>query len=297
MNKWIASLLLPKYPMLVIVMGQLRASQFWVLVCYSRRIVANRSICTLMKQYFCQYIRNLFNPLDNKIVTVAAGIIFFDDEKGLQRCLHSIQSYVDLIIAIDGKFYFEDDHDISVDNSRKVVESFPNANYYCYPNLTEIDKRNKYLEIAGIKKIDFLLVIDSDEYAVIDMNEFSSNLTKIKKYKTSALAEGKKQDTPDVYGIKIFEKHFEKPDFIRERYIERIFYKPSKLRYQFIHCNLVDIDRPSRNFTTRKYTSEIDGITLYNDDELRSNHYLQESMRYQRELLKSEINARKKIFA
>ncbi|MFZ0367140.1 MAG: hypothetical protein WAL21_05590 [Nitrososphaeraceae archaeon] len=183
MNKWIASLLLPKYPMLVIVMGQLRASQFWVLVCYSRRIVANRSICTLMKQYFCQYIRNLFNPLDNKIVTVAAGIIFFDDEKGLQRCLHSIQSYVDLIIAIDGKFYFEDDHDISVDNSRKVVESFPNANYYCYPNLTEIDKRNKYLEIAGIKKIDFLLVIDSDEYAVIDMNEFSSNLIKIKKYK------------------------------------------------------------------------------------------------------------------
>ena len=130
-----------------------------------------------MKQYFCQYIRNLFNPLDNKIVTVAAGIIFFDDEKGLQRCLHSIQSYVDLIIAIDGKFkYFEDDHDIS-------VESFPNSNYYCYPNLTEIDKRNKYLEIAGIKKIDFLLVIDSDEYAVIDMNEFSSNLTKIKKYK------------------------------------------------------------------------------------------------------------------
>ena len=121
------------------------------------------------------------------------GIVFFDNEKGLQRCLRSIQSYVDLIIAIDGKFkYFEDDHDFSVDNSRKVVESFPNANYYCYPNLTEIDKRNKYLEIAGIKEIDFLLVIDSDEYAVIDMNEFFNNLVKIKKYKTSALVEGKR---------------------------------------------------------------------------------------------------------
>jgi hypothetical protein len=178
-------------------------------------------------------------------VTVAAGIVFFDDEKGLQRCLSSIHSFVDLIIAIDGKFkYFEDDHDLSIDNSREVVESFPKTTYYCYPNLTEIDKRNKYLEIAGTKEIDFLLVIDSDEYAITDTNEFSNNLAKIKEYKTGTV-DGKIKDKPDVYGIKIFEKHFE-PNYIRERYIERIFYKPSKLRYQFIHCNLVDIDHPSR---------------------------------------------------
>jgi hypothetical protein len=218
-------------------------------------------------------------------VTVAAGIVFFDDEKGLQRCLSSIQTHVDLIIAIDGKFkHFEDDHDLSIDNSRKVVESFPNAVYYCYPNLTEIDKRNKYLEIAGSKNIDFLLVIDSDEYGVIDMNEFSD-------------VEGKTNDIPDVYGIKIFEKHFEKPDYTRERYIERIFYKPAKLRYQLIHCNLVDVDNPSRNFITRKYTSEINGITLYNNDDLRSNHYLERSIQYQSNLLQNEIAARKKIFA
>jgi hypothetical protein len=223
--------------------------------------------------------------INNKTVTVAAGIVFFDDEKGLQRCLSSIQTHVDLIIAIDGKFkHFEDDHDLSIDNSRKVVESFPNAVYYCYPNLTEIDKRNKYLEIAGSKNIDFLLVIDSDEYGVIDMNEFSD-------------VEGKTNDIPDVYGIKIFEKHFEKPDYTRERYIERIFYKPAKLRYQLIHCNLVDVDNPSRNFITRKYTSEINGITLYNNDDLRSNHYLERSIQYQSNLLQNEIAARKKIFA
>jgi hypothetical protein len=231
-------------------------------------------------------------------VTIAAGIIFFDDEKGLQRCLSSIQAYVDLIIAIDGKFqHFEDDHDISIDNSRKVVESFHNAIYYCYPNLTEIDKRNKYLEIAGTKEIDFLLVIDSDEYAAIDINELSKNLANIKEYKTgAAVDDDKTKDTPDVYGIKIFEKHFEKPDFIRERYIERIFYKPAKLRYHLIHCNLVDVDDPTRNFTTRKYTSEINGITLYNDDNLRTNHYLQRSIQYQSNLLQNEVAARKKIF-
>jgi hypothetical protein len=226
-------------------------------------------------------------------MTIAAGIVFFDDEKGLQRCLNSIQSYVGLIIAIDGKFnYFDDDHDLSIDSSRKVVESFSNAVYYCYPNLTEIDKRNKYLEIAGSKEVDFLLVIDSDEYAVIDTNEFSKNLAKIKEYKTGAPVNDKSKDTPDVYGIKIFEKHFEKPDFIRERYIERIFYKPAKLRY---HCNLINVDDPSRNFTSRKYTSEINGITLYNDDDLRSNYYLRRSIQYQSNL-QNEIDERKKIF-
>ena len=234
--------------------------------------------------------------INNKTMTIAAGIVFFDDEKGLHRCLSSIQSCVDLIIAIDGKFkYFDDDHDLSIDNSRKVVESFSNAVYYCYPNLTEIDKRNRYLEIAGNQGIDFLLVIDSDEYAVIDISEFSRNPAKIKEYKTSASADGKKKDTPDVYGFKIFEKHFEKPDYIRERYIERIFYKPAKLRYHLIHCNLIDVDNPTRNFTTRKYTSEINGITLYNDDDLRSNHYLERSIQYQRNLLKGEIDAHKKI--
>jgi hypothetical protein len=128
------------------------------------------------------------------------------------------------------------------------------------------------------------------------MKEFSKNLAKIKEYKTGTPVNGKTKDIPEVYGIKIFEKHFEKPNFIRERYIERIFYKPAKLRYQSIHCNLVDVDDPSRNFTTRKYTSEINGITLYNDDDLRSNHYLQRSLQYQINLLENEMAARKKIF-
>jgi hypothetical protein len=154
-----------------------------------------------------------------------------------------------------------------------------------------------YLEIAGHKNLDFLLVIDSDEYAVIDMNEFSKNLSKIKEGKNNSFADGKTNDMPEVYGIKIFESHFEKPDYIRERYIERVFYKPAKLRYQSIHCNLVDVDDPSRNFTTNKYTCEIGGITLFNDDILRSSHYLESSIQYQRNLLEMEIDARKKIFA
>ncbi len=149
--------------------------------------------------------------------------------------------------------------------------------------------------------MDFLFVIDSDEYVVIEKTEFFANLKKIKEYKTSPYIDGDgddktAKDKPEVYGIKIFEKHVEKPDCVRERYIERVFYKPAKLRYKSIHCNLIDVDNLARNFTTTKYTSEISGITLYNNDDLRSNHYLQRSIEYQRNLLKREAEARGKIF-
>lgn len=225
---------------------------------------------------------------------IAAGIVSFDDERGLRRCMNSIHDYVDLMIVIDGKFrYFEDDHDISSDNSRDVVESFSNSAYYCYPNLTEIEKRNKYLEFAGDQGIEFLLVIDSDEFAVINKAEFLLQLENVRNLKINS---GYRGDITDVYGTKIFEKHFEKPNCIRERYIERIFYKPGNLRYQSIHCNLVDVNNPARNFTTGKYTSEIHGITLYNDDELRSNRYLEKSVLYQNTLLEGERAARKRIF-
>ena len=77
-------------------------------------------------------------------------------------------------------------------------------------------------------------------------------MAKIKEYKTRSVANSKIEDIPEVYGIKIFEKHFEEPDFIRERYIES-----AKLKYQFIHCKLIDVDNLSRNFTTRKYTKSM----------------------------------------
>jgi hypothetical protein len=238
----------------------------------------------------------LFKDITKGKVRLAAGIVSFDDERGLRRCLKSIHDHVDLMIVIDGKFrYFEDDHDISIDNSREVVESFSNSVYCCWPNLTEIDKRNKYLEFAGEMNVEFLLVIDSDEFAVIDKEEFLYNLEKLRNLKmTNGSHDG--GGNTDVYGIKIFEKHIEKPNYIRERYIERLFYKPGKLRYQSIHCNLVDVDNPSRNFTTGKYSSEINGITLYNDDDLRTSNYLKRSIQYQSRLLEGERVARKKIF-
>ena len=225
---------------------------------------------------------------------IGAGIVFFDDAKGLERCLHSIASNVDLVITIDGKFKeFEEDYDVSIDGSREVVESFPNARYYCYPNYTEIEKRNKYLEIAAQLGIDFLIVIDSDEYAVIDKEELRRNLLFIKTGKE--LSEACNEFIPEVYGIKMFDEQYEKQNMIIERYNERLLYKPGYLRYSAIHSNLIDINNGERNFTTSKYTGEIGGITLYNDDRLRSSSYINKSLKYQSYLFNSERMERKRI--
>lgn len=225
---------------------------------------------------------------------VGAGTVFFDDARGLQRCLNSVARYVDLIIAIDGRFKdFDEFYDISIDGSKEVVESFPNAKYYCFPNLTEIEKRNKYLEIAHSYGLDFLIVIDSDEYARFDGNIFRNNLEKIifqKEYSEFGL-----DSSPEVYGIKMFDQQFERQDVTVERYNERLFYKPGRLRYSSIHSNLIDVRNTSRNFTTAKYTSEIEGITLYNDDKLRTTEYILKSRRYQQYLFGSERIERKRI--
>lgn len=225
---------------------------------------------------------------------IGAGIVFFDDAKGLKRCLHSIASNVDLVITIDGKFKeFDEDYDISIDGSREVVESFPNTRYYCYPNITEIEKRNKYLEIAAKLGIDFLIVIDSDEYAVIDKEELRRNLHFIMAGKE--LSEACNEFIPEVYGVKMFDEQYEKQNMIIERYNERLLYKPGFLRYSAIHSNLIDINNSNRNFTTSKYTGEIDGITLYNDDRLRSSSYISKSLKYQTYLFNSERIERKRI--
>ncbi|WP_134485322.1 hypothetical protein [Candidatus Nitrosocosmicus franklandus] len=223
---------------------------------------------------------------------VGVGIIFFDDAKGLQRCLNSIASHVDLIIAIDGRFKeFEECYDVSRDGSKEVVESYSNARYYCFPNLTEIEKRNKYLELANSYGLDFLLVLDSDEYVKIDYPLFRSNLEAI-FFKNECLG---KSSSPEVYAVKMYDRQFEKPHNVIERHNERLLYKPGCLRYSSIHSNLVDINDASRNFTTAKYTAEIEGITLYNDDSLRSTEYVLKSIKYQRYLFGSERLERKRI--
>ncbi len=97
---------------------------------------------------------------------IAGGLIFFDDCKSLERCLPSLIN-IDTVFCIDGRFAMYDcttNSDLSTDGSRELVLSYPNTVLVDYPGVSEVDKRNKYLQLA--KNYDWLLIIDSDEYVI-----------------------------------------------------------------------------------------------------------------------------------
>ena len=84
-----------------------------------------------------------------------------------------------MTIAIDGKFkHFEDDHDLSNDNSRKVVESFPNLVYYCYPNITEIDGLRIDTLAYNSESNAFVIIEDKKDrnFSVVDQGMAYLNL-------------------------------------------------------------------------------------------------------------------------
>lgn len=101
---------------------------------------------------------------------VGVGLSFYNDVHGLSVLLASLQDHViEKILAIDGRYPgFHSPDDLSTDGSRQVVKSYPNTVLVDLP-ATQIQKRNKYLQLSKEYGLDFLLILDSDEY-IIDVN-------------------------------------------------------------------------------------------------------------------------------
>jgi hypothetical protein len=97
-------------------------------------------------------------------VKTALGISFFDSVKEIPRCLGPLHKRFDYVIAIDGRYSnFEADHDYSIDGSYEMIAKLPNA-VMDYCSAFQPYKRQRYLDIAGELKVDYLVVIDTDEY-------------------------------------------------------------------------------------------------------------------------------------
>lgn len=72
---------------------------------------------------------------------------------------------VHTIYLIDGRYAGRDDteeHDSNI--AQTISKKFTKINYVKMYNVKQIDKRNKYLELAERDNIDFLIILDSDEY-------------------------------------------------------------------------------------------------------------------------------------
>jgi hypothetical protein len=103
---------------------------------------------------------------DDTIITLGAGIIFFNDYFSLRRCIGSIIDGVDIIFAIDGKFpTFPVDFQLSTDRSRELVKSYSKCLLIDCPN-PEFEKRAKYLELCALYSVDVLFIINSDEFVI-----------------------------------------------------------------------------------------------------------------------------------
>jgi hypothetical protein len=182
---------------------------------------------------------------DGRNRKLAAGIIFYDDSKGIERLLASIESGVDLMICVDGRFpefpASKAHHgDLSSDGSREVVKSFDKALLLDFA-ASEYEKRSKYLSVCEEQNVDYLLILDTDEYAEpgADWGLFRRNMVK--------MAEEKHNGMYNVYAVLVEVNSDEYVKTIKDKpyviwtrdnvkaidfgYYPRLWYRPEQMEY------------------------------------------------------------------
>jgi hypothetical protein len=106
---------------------------------------------------------------------VAVGYSFLNDEKAIPSSLDPWYPNVDHIIAIDGRYKTPAPPnspmipDYSTDNSEQILKD-RYEDKLVYEKLcdTQINKRQRYLDIAGKLNCDILITFDSDDYLYPD---------------------------------------------------------------------------------------------------------------------------------
>lgn len=104
-------------------------------------------------------------------LTFGCAISFYNDVSSLRRCIDSVYGNVDYILAVDGKYSYNDaPNPLSIDGSREyindVTRDFEGQALFLIdaPNLSEANKRQVYCDLTKDYGIDVLLILDSDEY-------------------------------------------------------------------------------------------------------------------------------------
>jgi len=178
--------------------------------------------------------------------------VFYHDSTSLRRNLESVTPYFDLSICIDGPFLGHRKY--AVESGEFIVRQFPHTTYNYIEDITEAQKRNIYLELAKFHQIDWLLILDSDEYIVLhdSFEEFKNNCMKgLVPYS-------------NVYGIHMHH------DGIYD-FKPRLWYRPWEMIYEGCHyCYHRKDGRPIQ--TMRQL---LPGLTIEHDHNLRTEEYEQ----------------------
>lgn len=110
---------------------------------------------------------------------VAVGINYWDDPKGLLKILtnDTVYEYIDRFYIINGKYFGRyDKPEFPSDYIDDLKSIYSKIKLYNMSDVKQIDKRNKYWELAEKEGIDYLIVLDSDEYLDINPSVFNSSL-------------------------------------------------------------------------------------------------------------------------
>jgi hypothetical protein len=108
-------------------------------------------------------------------VDVAVELLFYNDVKNLERLMKSISEHVKVIFAIDGRHWTSiQHHATSTDGSRELLSSYDNVNLYSI-NDYEWKKRQRVCNLCRINGFANMIIIDSDEYAIGNWEEFKDN--------------------------------------------------------------------------------------------------------------------------
>lgn len=116
---------------------------------------------------------------------LGAGCNYWDEPEGLLNLLKQPNFYInmDVIYLIDGRYLGRDD-EAQTDKRyiEAIIESYPKIHYIKMYDVKQIEKRNRYWELAEKDNLDFMLVIDSDETVRFDV-DFKDSLDQCMKEK------------------------------------------------------------------------------------------------------------------
>jgi len=108
---------------------------------------------------------------------IAIGLIGYESIREIARCLDSWVGHIDTMILGDGKFdFYFGENDYSQDGwlefAEKRYQDKCEVVTYKYAGKQQ-EKRQKYLDIAGELKCDYLITVDTEEYLHPDYQDWN----------------------------------------------------------------------------------------------------------------------------
>jgi len=205
-------------------------------------------------------------------VKTALALSYFDSEAEIPR-LAPLFKHFDYVIAVDGRYEgYDVDHDFSIDNSEDLLRKYPNVILDRYAGW-QVLKRQRYLDIAGELKCDFLIVVDTDEYLHPNYTDFPLFWRNLAKY-------SRKYPDDRLFRIKLFiPKHWRKAHnkcwSNRFKAVTRIHKDPGTMRYcgecHWMWCpkEMTDAQIVVEQHEIFKSKRIIEGVRLMTDSQLR----------------------------